>query len=82
MELSTEILAHYLAQQDAQILFPNLQMNAKEIIDLRCYQALKQIQHILQDETLEDKECLIKIEEIVHTIEEIGGDCGNRHDFG
>lgn len=82
MELSAEILAHYLAQEKAQVLFPNLQMNAKEIIEMRCYQALCQIQSILQDETIEDEDCLVKIEEIIHTIEEIGGDCGNRHDFG
>lgn len=82
MELSEEILAHYLAQENAQILFPDLQINAKEIVELRCYQALCQIQSILQNETLGDEDCLIKIEEIVHTIEEIGGNCGSRHDFG
>lgn len=82
MELSEEILAHYLAQENAQILFPDLQINAKEIVELRCYQALCQIQSILQNETLGDEDCLIKIEEIVHTIEEIGCSCGSRHDFG
>ena len=36
MELSKEILAYYLAQENAQILFPNLQLNAKEIVEIVC----------------------------------------------
>lgn len=82
MELSTEILAHYLAQEKARIYFPDLQMNATEIVQLQCYQALQQIQKILQDETLEDDACLTRIDQIIQVLEEIGGDCGCRHDFG
>ena len=82
MELLVEILAHYLAQKDAQILFPDLKLTGKEIIELQSYQALQQIQHILQDETLDDEMCLIRIEKIIQSIEDIGGNCGSRHDFG
>lgn len=81
MNLSREILAYYLAQQYAEILFPNLQMNAKEIIELQCYQTLQKIQHILQDNRIDDEECFIRIEEIVCALEDIGINCGNRHNF-
>lgn len=81
MKLSAEILARFLAQENAQILFPDLKIDAKEIINLQCYQALCRIQQIIQDDTLEDKECFIRIEEIIYAIEAIGGDVGGRHDF-
>ena len=55
MELSTEILAHYLSQQDIQIIFPNLQLDAKEIVQLQCYQALREIKAVIQDDTLTDR---------------------------
>lgn len=82
MKLSAQILSHYLAQQNAQILFPDLKIDAKEIINLQSYQALCKIQQIIQDDTLADKECFMKIEEIIYAIEAVGGNGGNRHDFG
>lgn len=82
MELGVEILAHFLAQQNAQITFPELKLNATEIVALQCYQTLCKIQEILRDDTLEDKECFARIERIVCAFEEIGSDGGVRHDFG
>lgn len=82
MKLYTEILAHYLSQENAQILFPDLQLNAKEIVEMQCFQALHKIKDILHDDTLEDDECFLKIEEIIYTFEELGSNGGNRHDFG
>ncbi len=82
MNLYAEILAYYLSQENAHIVFPNLQLNAKEIVELQCYQALHKIKDILNDDTLNDSECFLKIEEIICTFEELGSDGGNRHDFG
>ena len=56
MELYVEILAHYLAQENARLVFPDLQLNAKEIVELRCYQALCQIQKIVRDDSLEEQD--------------------------
>ncbi len=70
MDLNIEILAHYLAQENAHIIFPNLQLNAKEIVELQCYQTLKKIQEIVHDDTLDDIECFERIERIVYP----GGD--------
>lgn len=82
MELSFEILAHFLSQKNAQIIFPQLQLNATEIIELQCYQTLRRIQEIVRDDTLEDAECFERIESIVCELEAIGSDGGCRHDFG
>ena len=65
MDLYAEILAHYLQQQDAQIIFPNLQLNAKEITQMECYRALDKIRAIIRDEQYSDEDCVMKIEEIV-----------------
>ena len=82
MDLSTEILAHYLAQENTQILFPDLQLNGKEIVALQSYRTLCKIREIVRDETLDDPECFARIEEIICAFEEIGSDGGTRHDFG
>lgn len=81
MELYVEILARYLSKKDAQIVFPDLQLNAKEIVEQKCYQALCRIKDVIQDDTLEDAECFMQIEEIICALEEIGSDGGNRHEF-
>ena len=54
----------------------------KEIFNSTCYMALKRIKMILEDDTLSDKECFLKIEEIVSVYESIDSGCGARHDFG
>ena len=82
MKLDAEILAHLLSQENAQIVFPDLQLNAAEIIELQCYQTLCKIRQILQDESLDDQNCFERIEQIVCEFEAIGSSCGNRHDFG
>ena len=82
MELNIEILAHFLAQENAQIIFPDLKLNATEIVELQCYQILHRIREILRNDTLDDKECFERIESIICEFEAFGCDCGNRHDFG
>lgn len=82
MKLNADILAHYLAREDAQIIFPQLKLNAEEIAQLECYQILCRIQQIVRDDTLEDRECFERIERIICALEEIGGNGGSRHDFG
>jgi len=82
MELYREILAHYLSKQNAQIIFPDLQINADAIIQQQCYQALCKIKTIIQDENLEDTECFMQIEQIICALEDIGVSGESRHDFG
>ncbi len=81
MELYKEILISALKDEDIVVSFPNLNINAKEIIELTCYKALQEIKNILSDTSLDDKECFYKIEDIVYLFEDIGSNGGSRHDF-
>ena len=43
--------------------------------------ALQRIKEVLEDESLDDADCFWKIEAVVETLEQVGSDGGNRHDF-
>lgn len=78
MELLQEILCHVLADKKVQVSFSGLaDTEIIKIAELECYKALQKIKAIL-----EDSECFYRIEEIVCVFEDLGSDCGNRHDFG
>ena len=78
MNLYQEILIRVLQQEEIHVSFPNLSISSSEIIQLKCYEALLKIKTIIEDDSLSDFEC---VEEIVHVLECIGSDGGNRHDF-
>ena len=82
MELYKEILAKVLATKEVKITFSDLQIDSKEIVEMQCYQALQKIKAVIQNDSLTDNECFMKIEEIVCIFEALGGSVGNRHDFG
>lgn len=52
------------------------------IVEGVCFQALQEIREIINNDTLDDKECFHRIEKIVTVFEKIGSDGGTRHDFG
>lgn len=81
MELYKNILSKILENEDVQIIFPNLKINPTEIINLESYKALNKIKKIIDDETLTDEECFLKIEEIILVFEQWNGLDGYRHDF-
>lgn len=82
MDLYKEILVNILEQENVEITFTNLTINTEKIIENQCYKALNEIKSIIEDDSLDDKECFMKIEKIVTTLENIGSNGGNRHDFG
>lgn len=82
MELYQEILANVLANQEVQVTFPGLDLDAAQIVEGVCYQSLLRIKEIIADDSLEDSACFDKIEEIVCAFEAIGSSGGGRHDFG
>ena len=82
MELYKEILAQILSQQNAQIIFPDLHLDAAMIVETECYKALQKIKAVIEDDNLEDESCFRKVEEIVCVFEEMGSSGGGRHDFG
>ena len=80
MELYKELLLQILSEENMQISFNNLNVN--ELLESVCYRALCRIKEIIEDDTLDDPECFMKIEEIVCVLEEVGSSGGIRHDFG
>lgn len=82
MELYKEILAQILKSEEIHITFPNVQIDAAKIVELECYKALQKIKAVIEDDSLDDKSCFMKIEEIVRIFEDLGSNGGNRHDFG
>lgn len=53
----------------------------EKLVEMACYQAIRQIRSILDDESLSDRECFMQIDAIVETLEDLGSDGGSRHDF-
>ena len=82
MELYKEILIHALRQGEVQINFSGKDPDITNVVEGTCYQALQKIKAIIEDDSLADEVCFIKIEQIVCVLEEIGSTGGNRHDFG
>lgn len=82
MELYKEILVHILQSQDVCVTFPDLPIDAEQLAEMVCYEALRRIKAVIEDDSLEDSGCFAKIEEIVCILEQIGSDGGSRHDFG
>lgn len=82
MELYQDILTTILKKEEVNILFPNLQISSKEIVELECYRALQKIKAIIKDDSFEDKECFMKMEEVLSLFEELGSHANTRHDFG
>lgn len=80
MELYKELLLQILSEENMQISFNNLNVN--ELLESVCYRTLCRIKKIIEDDTLDDPECFMKIEEIVCVLEEVGSSGGIRHDFG
>ncbi len=82
MDLFKEILINALSKETTQISFPSLDGNIEKLFEKECYQVLIKIKEILDDDTLEDKECFYRIEKIVRAFEDIGCLGLTRHDFG
>lgn len=80
MELYQEVLKNILLEQNGDNLY--MQSILNDLVEMKCYQALKKIKEIIDDDRLDDKECFMKIEEIICVLEELGSGGGTRHDFG
>ncbi len=82
MELYEEMLYGMLVRGEIKLTFTEGEKCVSALLQSNCYRALQEIKAIVQDESLEDPECFMKIEEIICVLEELGSDGGNRHDFG
>jgi hypothetical protein len=82
MDLYKEILIELLSKEQINITFPDLKQDLSKIVEMKCFKALQKIKTIIEDDSLEDSECFMKIEQVICVLEEIGSDGGSRHDFG
>lgn len=82
MELCADILAKILQSGEIHVAFPDLREDIKEIVELQCCRTLARIREILDADSLNDRECFEKIEEIVCLFEQMGSSGGSRHDLG
>ena len=74
-----DILIDVLSQTEVKITFENLASNDPNVIvESTCFEALQRIRGILDNDELQDFEC---IDRIVTILEEIGTNAGSRHDF-
>ena len=82
MDLFKEIFIQALRTGEISISFSTAEGSVAEAIEGKCFQTLQKIKDIIDDDSLADTECFMKIEEIVCALEEIGSNGGSRHDFG
>ena len=77
MELYEEIIAKVFQRQ-----YQCLKTETARIVETECYKALQKIKKVIEDDSLDDKQCFARIEKIVIILENIGSDGGTRHNFG
>ena len=82
MELYKQILIRLLADEKIDVTFANVTLDINRIVKDICYQALCEIKAVVENDDLDDEECFMRIEKIVHIYESLGSDGGTRHDFG
>ena len=81
MDLCKDILVKLLSYSTVEVTFQNTNLDVTKLTESVCYNALRRIKRIIEDDTLSDSECFMKIEEIIHTLEIVGCHDGFRHDF-
>ena len=82
MSFYTDILAQKTYKEAISFILETALKEPEATAELVCYEAICKIRAILNDDSLSDPECFMKIEEIVSVLEDIGSDGGSRHDFG
>lgn len=80
MDLYYEILECCLRDWKKNNVFPDLRRTVDQIVELRCYKALKEIKAVMDDDSLETEEYFTKIDQILNFLED--SDDGIRHDIG
>lgn len=71
-------MLHLLARYQVSVRFENLDDSIQDLAHMQCMLALHEIRAILDDETLDDFQC---VEAIVQVYERLGSNGGSRHDF-
>lgn len=81
MNLYVEILSNILAKEKINIEFPNFTVSPQEIVEMQSYKMLQKIKTIIENDSLDDRNCFMKIEEIISLFENLESYRSTRHDF-
>ena len=81
MDLYKEILAQALTYGEVKVTFSEGNCDLAKLVEGECYKALEKIKAVIHDDSLSDKDCFMRIEEIVNILESVGSNGGFRHDF-
>ena len=76
-----ELYERILCEEIARRMLPVVQEQGAQMVEMRCFEAIREIYRIVADERLDDPECFARIEEIVCVLDELGTGGGGRHDF-
>ena len=79
MGLYEQLILRGLETGELQIVLSD---QGREWLEGKCFHTLQEIQTVLNDDSLDDPECFMKIEQIVEIFEQLGSNGGTRHDFG
>ena len=82
MSFYSDILAQQINTDLISSILESVLKEPEATAEMVCYQAICKIRAILDDDSLSDPECFMKIEEIVNVLEDMGSGGGCRHDFG
>lgn len=77
MELYEQILCETIAKE----VIPGLHLDSEKLLELKCYQAIREIYEVISNEEMDDPECFYRIEQIVLILDRLGIGGGGRHDF-
>lgn len=67
MDLYKEILINILKDNDIEITFKGIEFDYNKLLENKSYVALNEIKKILANDTIDNANCLKKIQEIVDT---------------
>lgn len=81
MELLKDIIYDKIEKDEINVIILGKNTDIYKLLESTCYKALNDIKTILENDSLSDEECFLKIEEIIRVFERLGSNCGNRHDF-
>ena len=81
MDLLKDIIYNKIEEDEITVTVSGKNTDIDKLVESTCYKALNEIKSIIENDSLSDEECFLKIEEIIRVFERLGSNCGNRHDF-
>lgn len=81
MDLLKDIIYDKIEKNEITVTIVGKNTDIDKIVESTCYKALNEIKSIIENDSLSDEECFLKIEEIIRVFERLECNCGYRHDF-